>query len=1231
MKRLLMTIGAAGMMILGASAADYHWTGAAGDHLWSTPGNWETSAGAAVESVDGANAHTYNFGTRSGTDVGWGGNLVVTQDINVAIGSAMALNPNGSNYESLEIVSAAGCKMSILGDANSNCSIYVQRNSQLKLTVDMSGDSNTGDILKHNDGRLVWNLKAANAKARILQVHGGTVLLGGQDATARSPQFYVQMCTANNQRTACVENLIDGSTLYGLYVGAEDRGSASIGRVYLNDKTLNVGASAASTSTNKMSMAIFGEGGTLALRDERCATMRGLPMGGTLAVDRADARIDTPNTAIRWLFEDADNPTRDDVGSGYRMLAPNGMPDVAIDATRGNVLSISGGKYFKGPDANAGLDGLLLQTTNNPYTVAFWFKPDANCDTLGKIFYWGGNQEANKAAGLRLNNDASKGLMFTIWGDNRILNTSASPRDGNWHHFAAVYNGYGICAIYYDGVQVDQFAVAFSYNPPNKNFYIGRVYGGWTTDGGNPYTGLLDDFLVGSYSLTAEEIVAIKNDGLAAAIPVGSVAAYSAGEVAFAKNCVSAKTLSGNALAGGVTMLADGSTLTVGTEAGTAASTFKGRIGGGDTTLVKEGADYALTLSGPAAAVTNVVVKEGTLELRRPTARMGLAAYYGFDDAAIGADSSPAGFTLSKEGSGTVSQIEGGVSGKALNFGGSAYLKSTDYLHSTFPTGNDSYTVSMWIKPTAEAYSNNRPLYCWGRDGAATKASFMRLNGGNSGSGVMFTHWGDNFVAAAGNLADGNWHHVVAVYDGTARVKTVYVDGTAYAAAANQAVAVDGETSLYIGSRSGSTSTTYAGGMDEFMVIAGAWTAGEVANEYARKAPALVAAETLLPAPVAHWTFDDDAAPGADSSANALNLTTSGAVTLEAGGAICGKAARFSSSSGYFKLDSFPSAIPTSSNAFTVVVRYRPDKTQSNAYYPGIVMWGDPNGWDSGKLVKISTEHGDLHSIRSTAAGSIFMPAGFYRTDMGTERSRWVTAAFTYSPNNHTTKLYADGEFVSQTEKKPSDIRAQGFSIGSNYAGTQNFYGLIDDVRIYDKTLSAAQVRLVAEQMEAAKGTSDAADATSAVFSREPSVDVAAGATLKVSSEETIASLSGAGTVDVAALGSLAVAKLDGFSGTVTGTGVLGIADDAVIEFGDGSTPVVDAVGTVSLGSNVTVNATFTNGRCDLMRAASFVGLENLATWRVVLPGGREASLGLSKDGYSIVVKTPRGCAIFIR
>ena len=1233
MKKLLIIGGMAVTTI--CHAADYHWTGAAGDHLWSTAGNWETSTGAAVESVDVANAHTYNFGTRSGTDVGWGGNLVVTQDINVAIGSAMALNPHGNDYEALEIVSAAGCKMSILGDDNRKCSIYVQRNSQLKLTVDMSGDSYTGTILKYGNGRLVWNLKAANAKARTLQVFGGKVLLGGQDTTASCPQFYVQMCTGKDFTTACVENLIEGGSLSALYVGVEDRGPASIGRVYLNDKTLNVGASAASASTNQMPMAIFGEGGTLALRDERCATMRGLPMGGTLAVDRADARIDTPNTAIRWLFENADNPTRDDVGSGYRMLAPNGMPDVAIDATRGSVLSISGGKYFKGPDANAGLDGLLLQTTNNPYTVAFWFKPDANCDNLGKIFYWGGNQEGYKSAGLRLNNDTAKGLMFTLWGDNRVLNTSTSPRDGNWHHFAVVYNGYGICTIYYDGEQVDQFTVASTYNPPNKNFYIGRVYGGWTTDGGNPYTGLLDDFLIGSYALSADEIAAIKDDGLAAAIPVGSVAAYSAGEVAFAKNCVSAKTLSGNALAGGVTMLADGSTLTVGAEAGTVATTFKGGIGGGDTTLVKEGADYALTLSGPAAAVTNVVVKEGTLELRRPTARAGLVAYYSFDDAAIGADSSPAGFTLSKTGSGTVSQIADGVSGKALNFGGSAYLKSPDNLHAMFPKGNDSYTVSMWIKPTAEAYSNNRPLYCWGVDSSnpGLTSSFMRLNGGNSGGGVMLTHWGDNFVAAAGNLADGKWHHVVAVYDGATRVKTVYVDGTAYVAPAiGRDVAVNGGTCLYIGSRSQSTSTTYSGGMDEFMVIAGAWTADEVAAEYARKAPALVAAETLLPTPIAHWTFDDDAAPGADSSANALNLTMNGTVTLEDGDFICGKAARFSASSGFFTLDTFPTGvIPSGDVAFTVVGRYRADTSQAS-YNSVVVRWGEASKWETGGLFILGTGSGSDLSSRLTMCSIHGANSRFYRTEMGTDRSRWMTVAAVIGPKSSNTRrirLYVDGELVSDVTNRGTDsLVAQEFSIGSSVAGDRNFYGLIDDVRIYDKTLSAGQIRLIAEQMEAAKG--DAAVATSATLPCSPDVSVAAGATLKVSSVDTIASLSGAGDVEIAPLGRLSVEKVADFTGSVAGAGALGIADNAVLEFGDGSSPVLVSEGTIALGANVTVNAVLGEGRqFTLATAASFTGIENLSTWKWSNNGVLKAArFKVSPDGKSLRLSRISGMVI---
>jgi hypothetical protein len=73
--------------------------------------------------------------------------------------------------------------------------------------------------------------------------------------------------------------------------------------------------------------------------------------------------------------------------------------------------------------------------------------------------------------------------------------------------------------------------------------------------------------------------------------------------------------------------------------------------------------------------------------------------------------------------------------------------------------------------------------------------------------------------------------------------------------------------------------------------------------------------------------------------------------------------------------------------------------------------------------------------------------------------------------------------------------------------------------------------------MEAAKGTGGAADAAITALPQEPSVDVEAGATLKVSSVEAISSLSGAGMVEVSRLAELTVDDIGGFSGSLAGYG----------------------------------------------------------------------------------------------
>ena len=440
----IATAGFAVLLCGAAMGADYHWTGAAGDHLWSTAGNWTDSSGNAVAAPTPDTAYTYNFTQSAFADNAF--SLVVTQDINVVFGTAVAVHGAGSSAETTDVtfVSAKGCKLSM----PAGITFYLRSNSRLTLETDMSADKSSEDINKSGEGELVFNLKAPNAALRNVRIKGGLYRIA---ATGAQPLIRVAFDTSATESTGGVfENDKSGMTLGGIFIGALSASWQSIGRVDMNGTMLNVGDASNTTSTNFLPMPVFADGGKLTLQNERRMYLEGLPLGGTLAVDRADAQVVARRTAVRWLFEDAGNPQKDTVGAGERVLAPAGMPEVVEDSVRGKVLSISDGKYLKGPDADAGFAELQPQPTNNPYTVAFWFKPDSGCDDKGKIFYWGENANG-KSAALRLNNAEDKGLMFTVWGNNRFLATAASPRNGEWHHFAVTYNGLKTFRIYYDG------------------------------------------------------------------------------------------------------------------------------------------------------------------------------------------------------------------------------------------------------------------------------------------------------------------------------------------------------------------------------------------------------------------------------------------------------------------------------------------------------------------------------------------------------------------------------------------------------------------------------------------------------------------------------------------------------------------------------------------------------------------------------------------------------------
>lgn len=1226
-RRVAITAFAAVMIAGSVLAADYNWTGNGDGHSWSDANNWTNEAGVVVAPASSTSqAYSYSF------TVGDSG-LCVTQDISGSIlVNRLTIENVADNAAVVEIASKEnGCLL----DFSANATADVPAGATLVWKADANRWENQ-PFAKNGAGRIVFDLLRSPGTERVFNLNAGSAELS---ATSADTLFRVVLNGSDAANPPQFTNLKDGAVLGGLDSGRAG-GTASIG-----DMTLYVGASTSGGGATNTLPSVEGSG-ALVFQNER---MTKLLLGATapafaLSLDRADVIASAITASIAWLFENSSNPKEDTFADGDRMTV-SGSLSVVQDEKRGNVLSLADGAYFCGPDNNMWLDGF---DPSSGYTVAFWIKPASNCSTAGKIFFLGTNADG-KALAIRLNDSTTQNLMVTCWGSNQTPNTG-NLRNGEWHHVAVTYSGKreaNNMRLYIDGNENHTWSVLNS-DPQKKDLYIGNVDGSaWGYAGSsNPYTGLMDDFCLVPGCLSAADIARLGQSGLAACFgsTLGDVEAMSAGTLVVNADSFSINKLSGNALAGGIETTCGESCVSVGTAASTGSSVFNGVIRGGNVALAKDGADYALALGGAAPAVTNLAVNAGTLSLRRPRARAGLVAWYPFDDAGdLGFDASPAGLALVNTNETTaVESIAAGADGGAAGFPGGIFLTSgSEAIPSNFPRDNGSFTVSVWIRPTAAACTGTVPVFSWGR-GSDRQMCMVRFDGAQK---INFTTYGSDDDLAVDGLAlsDGNWHHLVITYDGQTRKKTLYFDGlfkgektisgNLEVSAANSAFEI-GHTSV-ISSR---INQFYAGGMDELMVFDYAWTLEEVEAEFDRDAPAAVASTSLLPAPVAHWTFDGENPLAAEDGNAALALAaSSGEVTYESGDAICGKAARFSADGGFLKLATFPSGvIPAGNSEFTVVVRYRPD-THGGAYNANVVGWGDNDGWSSGTLFRIaSAEYGN--SAQAMFRNITLTANGAYRTALGTDRTRWYTVAAVYQATGYgdyscCPRLYVDGKLVKSANTwSAMALPEQNFTIGDCVEGNRRFYGLVDDVQIYDKVLSEGQIRMISERLEASKGKSETGTTVSSgVLAAHPDVTVASGATLRVESVETVANISGAGSIEIAPLARLNVSSADGFNGTVTGSGLVGVADGAVLDFGDGTSPLLALDRPLALGANVTVGCTAKSGRLLLARAASFADAANLETWTAALPGGRVAKFKIANNGTELYLCASSGLMLILR
>ena len=925
-----------------------------------------------------------------------------------------------------------------------------------------------------------------------------------------------------------------------------------------------------------------------------------------------------------WEFDDPANPGKDSGTAGNDLAVSNSVT-VVDDAERGKVALFGAESCLFGTGPGRSIK--FMPVGNSSYTVAAWVKAGASTPWGSALFFWGPLPVVNYTGLLCRFNGTQDTGVYAGHGGSGLWNDYESRgfSDGTWHHFAVSYDGKSKkLGLYYDGV----FRTNLTYTVANaataENFSIGFPWSVATT---YPNGLRMDDAILLNRCLSADEVSALKDGTFAtepSALPagVGLSATYN-GEICLAGDQTIAE-IGGDSVRGGVAMPIGG-TLTVTGSAEKVTTVYAADVGGA-ASFVKDGAATRLILTGPLSYTGSTRVKAGTLALGAPDAPF---AAYDFEDENLGIDSSGNGRTLAVAGATRVwDEARGGwvarfVAASKQDLNGE--VGSTAEMY-----GNSDYTLSVWAKPSASCPSQASFLSFGKKNDTAYQEIQFRFQDFSTRK-LVLAHWGSShdFTGIPSTSASpvGEWHHYVAVREGA--TYRVYVDGEqTWSTTKAGAMNFQADSRLHIGSFFGTIANNaqryFDGDMDDVRIYGHALDADAVKMLYARAKP-----QMKLPEPVLHYAFEDAANPGKDSSGNGCDLTATGTLTCE-NSPLGGKALTFDASAlSYLSASPLPTTIPAAGEPMTVTfwLQNGAKDAASGATYPTFVSWGDPGTgaidfmiayrYDLPWRPRLYMKKSDNNAIdHGTNKDILLYPSA-------PDELRWHHFAIVYDPAKGIT-TYADGQTVGTCSQAGAFTNVRTAD-GTFYLGvkptnlTHPFRGRLDEVKVYAAALTRTQVRaaLRAEQMQNQR-----------ILPVGTPLTVDAGAKLSVEAgEQTVSSLAGGGTVAIATNACLTTSDIAGFTGSVTGAGTLGIADGTVLDFGDGTSPVLTAEGTIALGADVTVNATFTGGTYTLMRAGSFEGVENLASWS----DSPKVKFFVSSDGKSLQMSIFSGTTIIFR
>ena len=512
---------------------------------------------------------------------------------------------------------------------------------------------------------------------------------------------------------------------------------------------------------------------------------------------------------------------------------------------------------FNGTNSYVRFPAINLSATNS-LTLEAWIRPvNISSNTYSDIIRQQGSSNPDYLLAFQNHGTVLSFGVKTVSAYQEVhVPISASDfADGNWHHIAATYDG-SAQRVYADGAQIDSVT-----NLSGNLTFTSTVADIGASPAGPSefFNGLVDEVRVWNVALSDAQLTQLLNNEV-----IGNESGL-AGCFRFDEGSGTlANDLSGNGHNGTLfnspawvnstapLVSAPGVITVLATNVSTNSATLNGTVipAGVPTSFYFR---YGLTTNyGSQTIAQNIGNGAAPVPVSSTVSGLLPSALYHFR---IFASNSLAIFNGQDRTFSTVSPL----AGKALSFNGSnSYVRLPVMDFSS----SNKLTLEAWIKPSDITTPLNSTIICQ----QAFSTTDWLLGFESHGNILAFGLRTGNFYQelqapfSPGDVADGNWHHVAATYDGA--IKRLYFDGVLIASAGQSGNVAFTATNDSIGAAYNgvSGSSFFNGQIDEVRIWGAARSSGEISQNFNRS---LTGAEAGL---AAYYRFDEGAGTTANDS-----------------------------------------------------------------------------------------------------------------------------------------------------------------------------------------------------------------------------------------------------------------------------------------------------------------------------------------------------------------------------